>query len=99
GARGRVTAIADQAAQQQLRVLRAQLPFDAVEVVFRKFEDREFGRAKPRDLPAQLRADRTAATGDQHTLSGEATADRVPFQLHRISAEQILDRDLLQFVE
>ena len=99
GAGGTIAAIADQAAQQQLRILRVQFLFDAVEVVLGQVQDRELGGAEACDLAAQFRTDRTAAAGDQHALAGEAAANRVPLQLHRIAAEQVLDRDFLQFVE
>ena len=43
----------------------------------------------------------TVATtaGDHHALAGELRADRGPVELHRVAAEQIFDRDFLQFVE
>jgi hypothetical protein len=45
----------------------------------------------PVDLPAQLRADRAAGTGDEHAPSGEIPADHREVDLHRTPAEQVGD--------
>ena len=83
----------------QFRKFPAQFLFDPVQIEFGQFEDRQRLDAEPRNLPAQFRADRTAAAGDQHALAGQAGADRGPVELHRLAAEQVLDRDFLQLVE
>ena len=40
-----IAAVADQATQQQLRVLRTQLLLDAIKVVLGQIQDRQFGSA------------------------------------------------------
>ena len=98
-AHGDIAAIAEHGIDQHVREFAAQFLLDAIEIEFGDFEHGQRFGAEPRDLPAQLRADRAAAAGDQHALAGEAGADRGPVELHGIAAEQILDRDFLEIVE
>ncbi len=91
--------VAEHGVEDKIGMRAAQLLLDHVEIELADVEDGQRLGAETRDLAAQLRADRAAAAGDQHALAGEPRADRGPVELHRIAAEQVLDRDFLQFVE
>ena len=47
-------------------------------------------RAHPRDLAAELRADRAARTGDEHGVPFEVAGDLVEVDLHLLAAEHVL---------
>ena len=53
-------------------------------------DEHEPGRPDPRDLTAELGADRAARTRDEHGLAGEVLRDRAHVDLDRLAAEHVL---------
>ena len=87
----RIGDIHQAAAQGQVRVGLAQLPVDLVEVVLAMIGEDEAGGPGAGNLAAQLGADGAATTGDQDAAAGQALADGLLIQGHRVAAEQVLD--------
>ena len=73
-----------------------ELADDLEQVVLGVVHQHQSPRAHPRDLAAQLGADRAAGAGDQHDLAGQVGADPLELLADRLAAEHVLDADLAQ---
>ena len=45
------------------------------------------------DLPAQLRSDRAARTGDHHTPAGDELLERTPVEADRRACQEVFNRE------
>ena len=73
-----------------------ELGFDRIERELGHLQQNDPLGRKPRDLPAQLRADRAARTRDEDPLSVEQRMQSRVVQLHRVAAEEVVQLDLAQ---
>ena len=73
-----------------------ELAQDLEQVVLGVVDEHQAPRADPRDLAAQLAADRAAGAGDEHDLAGQVGADALELHPDRLAAEHVLDADLAQ---
>ena len=71
-----------------------ELADDLEQVVLGVVEQHQPAGSHPGDLPAQLRADRTARTGDEHDLLGQVGAHPLDLHPHGLAAEDVLDPHL-----
>ena len=80
---------------QGVAVFPQQLLLDVIGIVLVNVQDNQLPGVMPGNLPAQLAADGAAAAGDQHHLAGEKFGNRLRIQLHRSSAQQVLNGHVL----
>ena len=73
-----------------------ELARDLEQVVLGVVEQHQALRRDPRDLAAELRADRAAGAGDEHDLAAQVGAGLLKLHPHRLAAEHVLDADLAQ---
>ncbi len=79
-----------------------ELAFDLEQPLLPVVDEDEPGRPDPRDLAAELGADRSSRARDQHDLSGQIPGDGVDVDLDGLAPEQVLDlhrADLAREVE
>ena len=74
----------------------ANLQLDVISIVFIDVKDDQLLWTVLRDLPAYFRTDGSASAGDQDYLPLEGVIDFLHIDMNRISAQEILHRDLLQ---
>src|SRR6185437_11309394 len=70
-----------------------QLAMDLEQRVLEALDEHEPGWPEAAYLPAQLRADAAARTGHEHDAATDTRADDLFVEMHRLAAEQVLDRD------
>ena len=94
---------AEQRRDLEVAVLRGgdvpQLAVDVVERQLRHLEQQDAARTEARDLPAQLRADRTAGAGDHHDLVADARVEQPQIGRHRLAAEQVARIDVTNVLD
>ena len=73
-----------------------ELALDLEQIRLGVVEEHEPRGADARDLPAELRADRSARAGDEHDLAGQVARDRGDVDLDRLAAEHVLHLDRAQ---
>ncbi|OPZ63359.1 MAG: hypothetical protein BWY85_01746 [Firmicutes bacterium ADurb.Bin506] len=61
-------------------------------------EDDTLG-SKPRDLPANLRADGAASAGDEHSSSGEVSPDALHVEVHGLPSKEIFYFDVAELFD
>ncbi len=89
----------DEHHQIQLRMCDLQLLLNIVSIVLINIQNDELLRLVSGDLPAELRADRSAAACHAHDLVLHIADDGADIHLHRFSAEQILDLHITQLAD
>ena len=89
--------VADVAEHRVVRVQQGparEAELDGVQGGLVAVEHDQLGRVEPRDLAAQLGADRAAGAGDQHPLAGEVRRDRPQVGVDHVAPEQVGDVDV-----
>ena len=86
---------ADEGHEVEVRMGIAELVLDIIGVVFIDVKDDELLWVMRRDLAAELRADTSAAAGDEDGLPAYEVIDLLHLGTDLIPAEKVLDRDIL----
>ena len=85
----------DKRHEVQVRIRVAELVLDVIGVVFIDVEDDELLRVMRRDLAAELRADASAAAGDEDGFPAYEVIDLFHLGTDLVPAEKVLDRNIL----
>src|SRR2546430_11033303 len=73
-----------------------ELAQDLEQVVLGVVDQHQPPRSDPRDLPAQLRADRPASSRDEYDLTRKVCPHALELHPNRLTAEHVLDLHLAQ---
>ena len=87
---GAVAAVSEHGRDRREVALAHELALDVEERRLRVLDEHEPRRPDPRDLAAELGADRAARAGDEDGLAGEVLRDRAHVDLDRLAAEHVL---------